>query len=179
MNKNIFFIALKIGIVLGLIVSISAFIHSAMRHNVYATLIPLWVVYVFATVSCYLWAFSAANKLESRINFISSILLVAIIAFLAAVINGLEAYFFTQIYDDNYLAEMKTAAYESWKAYNYTTESPETQWQQILYENPKNYGWETTKTQFKFNTILGSLSFVAYFIRWMLKNSKKIMKRFR
>lgn len=165
------------GITLGLLIAFAAFIHSALRHNLYASLIPLWVVYLFTTVFCYLWAFSLANKQDNQVNFISAILLVGVIAIIASLINGLEAYFFTQIYDPNYLPEMMREAKENWKQYNYTEASAQTQWEQTLYKDPLNHGMETIKTMFVFNSILGSLAFVMYFIRWMLKNSKKRRKR--
>ncbi len=177
MKKDILYIALKVGTVLGLIIAVSAFIHSALRHNLYASLIPLWVVYLFTTVFCYIWAFSLANKKENQVNFISAILLVGIIASFAALINGLEAYFFTQIFDPTYLSEMMSEAKENWKQYNYTEASIQTQWEQTLYKDPINHGFETAKTMFVFNGALGSIAFVMYFIRWMLKNSKKRTNR--
>ena len=177
MKKDILYIAVKVGLVLGGIVAASAFIHSALRHNLYASLIPLWVVYLFATVFCYLWAYSLANKKENQVNFISAILLVAIIATIAALINGLEAYAFTEFYDTNYLSEMMSEAKENWKQYNYTEASIQTQWEQTLYKDPFNHGFETFKTMFIFNSVLGSFAFVMYFIRWMLKKPKKRAKR--
>lgn len=165
------------GIILGLIIAISVFVHTALRHNMYANLIPLWVIYVFATISCYLIAFSQAKNAENHINFISGILIVGIIAIIAAVMNGLEAYLFSQFYDTNYLSDMLIEAQENWKKHNRTAASTHTQWEQTLYKDPVNHGIETAKTMFFFNNVLGTVSFVMYFIRWVLKNSKKLLNR--
>jgi len=173
MKKSACFTALKIGIVLGIIISATAFILSALRANLYVRLIPHWVIYLFATVTCFIWAFSITYRGDQKVNFLDALIILGVVSITAAMVNGLEAYYFTAHYDQTFLTESMETAQANWKKYNYSEEAIATQWEQTLFKDPVNYGWETTKNTFFFNNVLGGFAFITYFIWWLLKKPKK------